>query len=84
MLSPFRCNLFLLGGLKPKLLYLEFHVDFALREHMALTHVIFCREKTPKMHRCTGCRCGSYPNYKLLKINQEINKRTSPNRVELI
>ena len=80
MLSPFRCNLFLSGGLKPKLLYLEVHVDFALREHMALTHVIFCREKTPKMHRC---RCGSYPNYKLLNINQEINKRTSPNRVEL-
>ena len=78
MPSPFRCNLFLLGGLKPKLLYLEFHVDFAPREHMALTHG---REKTPKMHRC---RCGSYPNYKLLKINQEINKRTSPNRVELI
>lgn len=48
MPSPFRCNLFLLGGLKPKLLYLEFHVDFALREHMALTHVIFCREKPLK------------------------------------
>ena len=47
MLSPFRCNLFLLGGLKSKLLYLEFHVDFAPREHMALTHVIFCREKKP-------------------------------------
>ena len=84
MPSPFRCNLFLSGGLKPKLLYLvtiEFHVDFAPRKHMALTHVIFCREKTPKMHRC---KYGSYPNYKILKTNQEINKRTSPNRVELI
>ena len=84
MLRPFRCNLFLSAGFKPKLLYLvniKFHVDFAPREHMALTHVIFCREKTPKMHRG---RYGSYPNYKLPKTNQEINKRTSPSRVELI